>query len=110
MPTAAAKTFVAGILAAGLAACTPSGNGPSADSTEPAAAPAPADDKCNSARVADVVGQPYDDALLARIKTAVGHDTIRPIRPGDAVTMDFREERLNVEIGADGKVVRVFCS
>jgi hypothetical protein len=28
---------------------------------------------------------------------------------GQAVTMDFRAERLNVEIGKDDKVARVFC-
>lgn len=104
----AAKTLFAGMLAAGLAACAPSADSPATASTEPP--PAPADDKCNAGRAADVVGQPYNDALLARVKTAVGHENIRPIHPGQAVTMDFREERLNIEIGADGKVVRVYCS
>jgi hypothetical protein len=111
MPTVT-RTLVSGIMALGLAACaSPSAEPPPPVPTPPATqVPPPADDKCNSRVVADVVGQPYNDALLARIKTAVGHDKIRPIRPGEAVTMDFVEERLNLEIGADGKVVRVFCS
>jgi hypothetical protein len=33
----------------------------------------------------------------------------RVIFPGQPVTMDFREERLNVEIGSDDNVARVFC-
>ena len=102
------RAVFSGVLALGLAACASTGSNSPADSTEPA--PAPADDKCNAARVADVVGQPYNDALLARVKAAVGHDVIRPIRPGQPVTMDYREERLNIEIGADGKVVRVYCA
>lgn len=108
MPTVVAKTLVAGILAAGLAACASSGNGPPAASTEPATPPA--DDKCNSSRAANLVGQPWDDSMLPQVEAAVGHDTIRPIRPGQPVTMDFREDRLNIEIGADGKVVRVYCA
>ena len=107
MPTAARFLFP-GILAIGLAACTPSSSEPQAPANPPE--PPPADDKCNASRVADIVGQPYDDALLARAKAAVGHETIRPIHPGQPVTMDFREERLNIEIGEDGKVIRVFCA
>jgi hypothetical protein len=114
MPTVP-RTIVSGILALGLAACAPTSNTPPVASGEPippapAPAPAPSDDKCNAGRVADVVGQPYNDALLARVKAAIGHDTIRPIQPGQPVTMDFREERLNIEIGTDGKIVRVFCA
>jgi hypothetical protein len=55
------------------------------------------------------VGQPYNDALLAKIKAAVGHDTIRVVRPGQPVTMDFREDRLNVDLNENDTVKRVHC-
>ncbi|WP_157937723.1 I78 family peptidase inhibitor [Oceaniglobus roseus] len=34
---------------------------------------------------------------------------MRLIRPGDAVTMDFRETRLNIEIDDAGVIQRVYC-
>lgn len=110
MPTAA-KSIIPGLIAIGLAACTPSGNDSQASSTAPAPtqAPAPADDKCNSAKAAQFVGQKFDDALLARVKAAVGHDTIRVIRPNQPVTMDFREDRLNLDLDAKDIVTRVHC-
>ena len=33
----------------------------------------------------------------------------RVIGPSDPVTMDFRPERLNVEVGADGRIAKVGC-
>ena len=38
-----------------------------------------------------------------------GARTVRVIRPGDAVTMDYRQDRLNIELDADGKIVRFNC-
>lgn len=35
--------------------------------------------------------------------------TIRVFGPNDAVTMDYRPDRLNVELGEDRTIVRIFC-
>lgn len=35
--------------------------------------------------------------------------TIRVIRPGDNVTMDYRTDRLNVELDENDVVTRVYC-
>ena len=107
MPTVT-RTLISGMLALSLAACASTNNDSPLASAEPAAPPA--DDKCNASLVANLVGQPWHDSMLTQLKEAVGHETIRTIRPGQPVTMDYREERLNVEIGPDGKVVRVFCA
>lgn len=103
----AARLIVPGLIAISLAACTSSGSDPQASSTKPA--PAPADDKCNSRLAAQFVGQHFDDALLARVKAAVGHDTIRVIRPNQPVTMDYREDRLNLDLDGNDTVTRVHC-
>ena len=112
MPTAA-RRIIPGFIAIGLAACTSIGSDSQASATKPAPAPtqagALADDKCNSAKAAQFVGQKLDDALLARVKAAVGHDTIRVIRPNQPVTMDFREDRLNLDLDANDIVTRVHC-
>jgi hypothetical protein len=35
---------------------------------------------------------------------------VRILRPGMAVTMDYRPDRLNIEIDAQEKIARVHCS
>ncbi len=35
--------------------------------------------------------------------------TARVLRPDDAATMDFREDRLNIRLGEDGKVDALDC-
>ncbi|MDO9127217.1 I78 family peptidase inhibitor [Parvibaculum sp.] len=54
------------------------------------------------------VGQPYDEAREA-IEARQGIETVRVIRPGDAVTQDFREGRLNVELDEEGKIATLRC-
>lgn len=102
------RILVSGILALGLAGCIPASNNSVASPDKPASPPA-ADDKCKASFVSDLVGQPYDQGMLDRIKATVGHVYIRPIRPNQAVTMDYREERLNIDIDKDEKIVRFHC-
>jgi hypothetical protein len=91
------------LIAAGaltLGACT--------NSAKPAASPpAPEADLCGAGRFKQYVGQFYSAETGARILAAAGQ--VRTIRPGDAVTMDFRPDRLNLEIGEDGRITRFRC-
>jgi hypothetical protein len=64
---------------------------------------------CNVEPAQSGVGQPYADALGAELQAKAGAKVLRVIRPGQAVTMDFRDDRLNVELDAAGKVKRVSC-
>ncbi|ABS61837.1 hypothetical protein Plav_0214 [Parvibaculum lavamentivorans DS-1] len=54
------------------------------------------------------VGQPYEEAKDA-IEAREGIETVRVIRPGDAVTQDFRDDRLNVELDEDGNITNLRC-
>ena len=66
-------------------------------------------DECGAGKLAEYLTQlPTEDVTL-KIRQTVGHDRIRVIRPGDAVTQDYRIDRLNVEIGEDGRIKRVRC-
>jgi hypothetical protein len=38
-----------------------------------------------------------------------GATIVRIVRPGEAVTMDYREDRLTLELDAAGKVVSARC-
>jgi hypothetical protein len=66
--------------------------------------PDPPGASCSAESLQHLVGQPesaFDPGGL--------DEPIRIIRPGDAVTMDFSLQRLNVEIGADGRITAIRC-
>ena len=64
----------------------------------------PESDACQGAQYAYLLDQ--DQTALERVLIM---RQIRIIRPGDAVTMDFRPERLNFEIDTAGKIARIYC-
>ena len=73
------------------------------------AKPDPGANACGSDRLTAYADQPASDDTLAKIRAAAGHDRIRVIRPGDAVTQDYREDRLNIEIGDEGRIKAMRC-
>lgn len=66
-------------------------------------------DECGASKLSRYLNQLPAADTLAQIGAAVGHDRIRTIRPGDVVTMDMRPDRLNVEIGEDGRIKLFRC-
>lgn len=89
---------------------------PSAQPAPPAPAPdasasqtANQSDECGASKLSRFVNQLPSTDALAQIGAAAGHDRIRTIRPGDVVTMDMRPDRLNIEIGEDGRIKLLRC-
>ena len=78
-----------------LAACAAPGTVP--------ARPDQSGDACGASGYQSLIGRP-----LAAVTLPAGLD-LRIINPGDAVTMDFRDTRLNFELDADGNVAVVRC-
>lgn len=76
-----------------LAACT----------MEPLPEP-PREGTCDAANLQDLVGQ--SSSVLAAMTFQA---PMRVIKPGMAVTMDYREDRLNVEVNAAEIITRVYC-
>jgi hypothetical protein len=64
---------------------------------------------CNAEGLQDLVGRPATAELGADAQRRSHSRTVRWIRPGDAVTMDFREDRLNINLDAQGRVERFNC-
>ena len=54
-------------------------------------------------------GRSYTDAIGAGLLAESGRSVLRVIRPFDAVSADHRDDRLNVELDADGTIRRIFC-
>jgi hypothetical protein len=71
--------------------------------------PEPAADQCGAGKLGDYVNQLPTGEVMAGIARTVGQRRIRTIHPGDIITMDFIAERLNVEIGEDGRIKRFRC-
>lgn len=64
--------------------------------------------QCDANAVQALVGRMAAD-VTAEAQQRSGARTVRSYRSGDAVTMDFRPDRLNVERDAAGKVVKFSC-
>lgn len=59
---------------------------------------------CGADAMQSMVGEPADILALIDLPSPV-----RIIRPGDAVTRDYRVERLNFYIDAEERIERVAC-
>lgn len=64
---------------------------------------------CNAAAAQRLVGQPADNDLGFEAQRLTGARSLRWIRPGDAVTMDYRPDRLNIELDERHLVARFRC-
>lgn len=67
------------------------------------------DGRCDAAPVAWAVGQKADEQVMKNVWQQSGSGMIRPIAPGQAVTMDFREDRINVHLDAGNTITRLDC-
>ena len=60
-------------------------------------------DACGASDRQEFVGKPVSEALLPF------GTLLRVIGPNEAVTQDFRPERLNVQVDTVGKIERIWC-
>jgi hypothetical protein len=97
--------LIAILLFPALAACT------SASSLQPAEAgpTVKGDGRCDAAPVAWAVGQKADEEVMKKVRRQSGAGLIRPIAPGQAVTMDFRQDRINAHLDAGNTITRLDC-
>lgn len=86
-------------LIAGLAACAPGSEDAAGE-----AAVASGEDACGASGFQTLVG-----TSVGTLDPSTLPEPRRIIFPGQSVTMDLQAERLNVEIGGDDLVARVYC-
>lgn len=67
-----------------------------------------ADGRCDAAPVQDLIGRAADTVLLDAEKRS-GSGMVRVHATGDAVTMDYRADRLNLEVDAANRIIAVKC-
>lgn len=114
------NTFLAVVAGLALMACSPSTEPAPAAPVEPTAAapampeqtppttPPPSDpsleDTCNKAQYSSLVGKPATDPGVPPASA-----TVRIIKPGDQVTMDFSPTRLNIDLDDAGVITALRC-
>lgn len=64
---------------------------------------------CEAGPAQALVGQPATAELGAEAMRLSGARTLRWIQPGQAVTMDFRNDRLNIKLDAENRVEAITC-
>ena len=64
---------------------------------------------CRAEGLDDLVGRPATGELGAEAMRRSGATRPRWIQPGDAVTMDYSESRLNIHLDAGNRVERLAC-
>jgi hypothetical protein len=64
---------------------------------------------CKADAAQSAVGKTYNAPLGEQIRNLSGAKTLRVLRPGQMATLEFSEERVQVNLDERGKVVRVSC-
>ena len=79
-------------------------------STPPAAGTAqPPVGVCNAEGARWAIGSAVNDDVVNRILRDTGSRDARVLRPGQPATMDFREDRVNVDLNDRGAITGIRC-
>ena len=70
---------------------------------------APDIDGCGLGSIGDLVGKTITDTMADDARKRSGARAVRVIRPGTMVTMDFRPDRLNIDVNDKGVVTNLRC-
>jgi hypothetical protein len=92
------------LLAVSMAACssTPAGDGAPAT-------PADAMAGCNADAAQSAVGKQATADVVEQARKVAGAQVARTLKPGQMVTMEFREGRLNLQVDDNNVVTEVRC-
>jgi len=64
---------------------------------------------CNADPAQSHLGKPASDANVQAAFKASGAKTLRSLKPGEAMTLDYREDRVNIVQDASGNIERISC-
>jgi hypothetical protein len=71
--------------------------------------PMPGPRVCREGPVQNLVGREMSPRMQSRLRERSGARELRVVRSGDPVTMDFRADRLTVEVGRRGTIRSLRC-
>lgn len=91
-------------LLAASSACTPMP--PKAKATTPYP---PRLAQCQADPAQRFVGEVASEDIVEQARAATGANSVRVLKPGEAATMDFRDDRLNLHLDDHGAITRATC-
>lgn len=95
------------LVTAVLAGCSTGGK--SGDSDSAPTAPVANDGRCDSSGADFTLGKVASAELLEQARKASGSQAARILKPHDVMTLEYRSERLNLNVDDKGVVTRVNC-
>lgn len=66
-------------------------------------------EKCDAQPAQSLIGRQATAALAAEAQRLSGAETVRWLQPGQAVTMEYRYNRLNILLDKDNRVESINC-
>lgn len=64
---------------------------------------------CDAAKAKKLIGRPASSEVAAEAQRLARADMVRWLRPGQIVTMEYREGRLNLKLDAEDRVEAITC-
>ncbi|MGQ0335931.1 I78 family peptidase inhibitor [Halomonas elongata] len=107
--TAATLALMFTGLLAGCAGSASTSNAPPRDEAPKPPTMSQSEDACGAQRLQDHVDDAYTEALGERLEQESGAATVRVKRPGQAYTMEFRADRLDVSLDDAGVIQAIRC-
>lgn len=71
--------------------------------------PMPGPRECRASAVQAFIGAQMSPRLESRLRARSGASSVRVVRPGEAITMDFRRDRLTVDLNGRGRITGLRC-
>lgn len=67
------------------------------------------EDACGAERVQSRLGRAYGEALHQELATTSGARQVRVMRPGEAYTLEYLHDRLNIRLDEGERITDLFC-
>jgi Peptidase inhibitor I78 family. len=93
-----------------LSACATPSNAPTPpEEAAPSVRPVDEGYRCNPDALEGFVGQVATEEVVQKAVKAAGARHARIGKPGMAMTMDYREDRLTISVDAQNRIERISC-
>src|SRR5262245_60392290 len=106
---AVASVTGAGLLALAGCAAPDSSEGTAAAAPAATGKPEQAAKQCKADNAQYAIGQQYTPELGEKVKELSGSSVVRTLRPGQVVTMEYRFDRVSIQLDDKDYVTRVNC-
>ncbi|AZY49000.1 I78 family peptidase inhibitor [Bordetella avium] len=64
---------------------------------------------CDAQSAQSWLGQPFTDSSSADVRKRSGSDTVRVLKPGQVMTLEYNPGRVNIIVDGQGKISAIRC-